>query len=169
MLCRKNMTALVQKWGLKIARFCQTSKIEPNFNILLFSIPGAPGQACWWQALQVRRLSEAVQPQDWSAASHVSSHRWKALLLRRLWQGVHPGGQNDQAFGHTQEETAHPHELKARCCSYAVVMAAVLFWWLLCCFDGCYAVLMAAMLLCDDCSIGLSFWTMQQDKTILMN
>ena len=44
----------------------------------------------------------------------MSPHRREAVLLRRVRQGIHPGGPDDQALGHAQEEAADLDELNQK-------------------------------------------------------
>ena len=67
-------------------------------------VSGAHGQALRGQAVQVRGVPEAVQPQDGLAPPHVPAHRREALHLRRVRQGLHPRGPDGEARGHAQEE-----------------------------------------------------------------
>lgn len=71
-----------------------------NFPFIL----GAPGEARWRQAVQVRGVPEAVQPQDRPPTAHVPAHRREAVHLRRVRERLHPGGPDGEACGHSQEE-----------------------------------------------------------------
>ena len=53
----------------------------PILHNLFFIFSGAPGQACGRQAIQMRGLSQTIQPQDGLATTHVPAHGREAVRL----------------------------------------------------------------------------------------
>lgn len=71
---------------------------------------GTPGETWRRKTVQMRAMSQAVQPQDRPSTPHVSAQWLETICVRAMRQGIHPQGSHVEALRNTQKEIGSSYE-----------------------------------------------------------